>query len=464
MKGSDPMKHYDYIIIGFGKGGKTLAADLAGMGKNVAMIEESADMYGGTCINIACIPTKVLIHHAEKDAQLKENKQAFYEGAIRDKNKVTEKLRQANYNNLADQDTVMVYHAKASFVSDSEVKLEANGETRHLTADNFILNTGSKPIIPPIEGIENTKNVYTSTEMQEVKELPEKLIIAGGGYIGLEFAVMYANFSSEVMIIDSSDEFMAQEDQDIAEEVMKIMKKKNITIVQGAKVVAVSDDSNGISVTYENQSEEKSTESASALLLATGRKPNTEGLQLEKAGVEVDEKEAIVTDDLLRTSKKHIWALGDVNGGPQFTYISLDDYRIVRDQLITKGSYSLKKRKNVPYSVFIEPVLSHVGLNEKKAKEANINYEVATMPAASIPRTNINKQPDGLLKALVDKETKEILGCTLFCEESSEMINTVRVAMEAKLPYTFLRDNIFTHPTMSEGLNNLFEKFDALFA
>lgn len=454
------MKHYDYIIIGFGKGGKTLAADLAAKGKNVAMIEKSPDMYGGTCINIACIPTKLLIHHAEQDEQVKKNKQAFYKQAIEDKNKVTSALREKNFKNLADQETVMVYTAKASFVSDKQVHLESQTDTIDLTADHFIINTGAEPVIPPIDGIEETKHVYTSTELQQVSDLPEELIIAGGGYIGLEFAVLYANFGSKVTVIDSSKEFMEQEDRDIAEEVKKVMEEKNITILPGSKVSAVANHSDGIEVTFENLDGEIIKETASAFLLATGRKPDTDSLNLKNAGVEIDDHGAIKVDDYLRTTKKHIWAVGDVNGGPQFTYISLDDYRIIRDQILTEGSYCLSDRRNVPYSVFIEPVLSHVGLNEKTAKEKDINYVVATLPAASIPRTKINKQSIGLLKALVDPETKAILGCTLFCKSSSEMINTVRVAMEAELPYTFMRDNIFTHPTMSEGLNDLFKQFD----
>lgn len=454
------MKRYDYIIIGFGKGGKTLASDLAEQGKTVAMIEQSREMYGGTCINIACIPTKLLTHHAEQDDELKKNKQEFYTNAIEDKNKTIAKLRESNYKNLADQDTVMVYTAKASFVSDSQVKLESETETLDLSADYFIINTGSEPIIPPIDGINETKHVYTSTELQEVANLPEKLVIVGGGYIGLEFAFMYANFGSEVMLIDSSEDFMEHDDRDIAEEVLTIMKDKQISIIHGSRATSVSNHASGIEVTYENSQGEALKETASALLLATGRKPYTNGLELDQAGVEVNDDGAIIVDDHLKTTNEKIWALGDVNGGPQFTYISLDDYRIVRDQMVTPGTYSLSKRKNVPYSVFIEPVLSHVGLNEKEAQEQTINYVVATLPAASIPRTKINKQPNGLLKALVDPETKEILGCTIFSEESSEMINIVRVAMEANLPYTFLRDNIFTHPTMSEGLNDLFKLFD----
>ncbi|MEI3597682.1 MULTISPECIES: FAD-dependent oxidoreductase [unclassified Oceanobacillus] len=459
------MKHYDYIIIGFGKGGKTLAADLAARGKTVAMIEKSNEMYGGTCINIACIPTKLLIHHAEKDSQLKNDKNEYYRSAIEDKNKTIAALREKNYKTLADQDTVMVYTAEASFVGTNQVHLEAKEETLDLTADYFIINTGSEPVIPPIDGLKEADHVYTSTELQQVAELPEKLIIVGGVYIGLEFAVMYANFGSEIIVIDSATDFMENDDRDIAEEVLKVMQDKGISVVHGSKATSVSNrKSGGTEVTYENDKGKEFTETASALLLATGRKPYTEGLELAKAGVEVDDNGAIIVDDYLRTSNRQIWALGDVNGGPQFTYISLDDYRIVRDQVLTGGSYSLAKRKNVPYSVFIEPVLSHVGLNEKMAQEQNINYVVATMPAANIPRTKINKQPNGLLKALVDPETNRILGCTLFSAESSEMINTVRVAMEADLPYTFLRDNIFTHPTMSEGLNDLFKKFDGKLA
>ncbi|MHA6253333.1 FAD-dependent oxidoreductase [Oceanobacillus sp. CAU 1775] len=453
------MKIFDYIIIGFGKGGKTLAKDLAQQGKSVAMIEESNKMYGGTCINIACIPTKYLIHQAQEKSE-NEDASDFYKQAIENKNNVTAKLREANYKNLEDEEAVTIYTAKASFLSDKHIQLKSATETMELAARHFIINTGSKPVIPPIKGIEESQNIYTSTELQEVTELPEELIIAGGGYIGLEFASLYEALGSKVTIIDSSDEFMKNEDRDIAESVKKTFIERNIKIIPDSKVTAVADKSKGIHITYENSSGQKNEITGSALLLATGRKPNTGDLDLDKAGIKLDDKGAIVVDANLKTSVEHIWAVGDVNGGPQFTYISLDDYRILRDQIFGEGTYTLDSRKNVPYSVFIEPPLSHVGLNEKTAKEENIDYQVVTMPAAAIPRTKINKQPTGLLKALIDPSTKEILGCTLFCAASSEMINIVRVAIEAKLPYTFLRDNIFTHPTMSEGLNDLFKKFD----
>lgn len=452
------MKAFDYIIVGFGKGGKTLAKDLAERGKTVAMIEESKEMYGGTCINIACIPTKYLIHQAqEKDAN--HNGADFYKETIENKNATIAKLREANYKILADEESVTVYTAKATFLSDKQIQLTSATESVDLTADYFIINTGSLPVTPPIDGLEETNNIYTSTELQEVTNLPKGLLIAGGGYIGLEFASLYESLGSNVTIIDSSKAFMEKEDRDIAEAVKESFQERNIKIISDSKVTAVANKDNGVLITYEDSDGAKGKLSGSALLLATGRRPNTDDLGLSEAGVKLDDHGAIKVDEYLKTSVDHIWAVGDVNGGPQFTYISLDDYRIIRDQIFEVGDYNLNKRKNIPFSVFIEPTFSHVGLNENTAKEKDIDYKVTTMPAAAIPRTKINKQPTGMLKALIDPNTKQILGCTLFCADSSEMINIVRVAIEANMPYTFLRDNIFTHPTMSEGLNDLFKKF-----
>ena len=453
------MEHFDAIIIGFGKGGKTLAGSLAKAGKRVAMIEQSAKQYGGTCINIACIPTKSLAFQSEQQANSSESKEAYYKESIQEKDQLTTALRENNFKMLNDQETVTVYTAKATFIDDKKIQLSSETESLELSADKFFINTGSSPIIPPIDGIDETEYVYTSTTLQDRDELPEKLIIIGGGYIGLEFASMYANFGSEVTVIDSSEEFLPNDDRDIASEVQKIFEGKGIKLQLASRVQSVKNIDGGVAVTYQKEDKtEKLT--SSTLLVATGRKPNTEGLGLENTSIQQDDKGAIVVDDYLKTDADHIWALGDVNGGPQFTYISLDDFRIVRDQLFGDGNYSKKERKNIPYSVFIEPVLSHVGLNEKTAKEEGIDYKVASIPAAGVPYARIIKQTDGLLKALIDPDTDDILGCTLFCAGSHELINTVRIAMEAKLPYTRLKDNIFTHPSMSEALNNLFSSFD----
>ncbi|WP_313893477.1 FAD-containing oxidoreductase [Psychrobacillus sp.] len=453
------MKHYDAVIIGFGKGGKTLASELAKHGKSVAVIEKSPDMYGGTCINIACIPTKSLVHSSNERKYLEAPKNEFYKQAIEEKDKLTSFLRDKNFHMLDDKERITVITGEATFVSDDKIQVKTKEEQFEVKAEHFFINTGSSPITPPIDGLKNADLVYNSTTLQNLDTLPEKLIIIGGGYIGMEFASIYANFGSEVTVIDSNKELLPKEDRDIAEEVKKVLEAKGIKVEVNSKVESIKNENGGVVVTYRvnNNSVELH---GSAVLLATGRKPNIENLGLENTSVKVNERGAVVVDDLLKTTANNIWAIGDVNGGPQFTYISLDDFRIVKGQLFGDGSYSKQERSNIPYSVFIDPVLSHVGLNEKEAKEKEIEYKVVSMPAAGIPRARIIKQTEGLLKALIDPKTNAILGCTLLCAESNEMINIVRVAMEAKLPYTFLRDTIFTHPTMSESLNDLFSKVD----
>jgi len=416
------MKKYDAVIIGFGKGGKTLATMLAKEGQRVAMIEKSAEMYGGTCINIACIPTKSLVFQSNNGKYSERPKMEFYQEAIEEKDHLTSFLRDKNFHMLDDLEKVTVFTGVASFLDDDKVQVKTDDEQFELTADKFFINTGSSPITPPIEGLEGADFVYNSTTLQQLDKLPEKLVIIGGGYIGLEFASIYANFGSEVTVIDSSSTFLKNEDRDIAEEVKKVLEAKNITFVLDGRVESIENRDGGVVVSYKTGDAKHAEVYGNALLLATGRKPNTTGLGLENTSVEVNDRGAIVVDDSLKTKATNIWALGDVNGGPQFTYISLDDFRIVQDQLVGDGNYTRQERNNVPYSVFIEPVLSQVGLNETMAKEKGIAYKVLTLPAAEIPRAHVVKQPDGLLKTLVDPDTKEILGCTLFCAESSEMI------------------------------------------
>lgn len=449
------MKKFDAVIIGFGKGGKTLASELAKNGKTVAVIEKSSGMYGGTCINIACIPTKSLVHSADNRKYSNTAKEEFYTNAIHQKDELTSLLRDKNFHMIDDQQQITVITGEATFLHDEKVQVKTVEGQFEVTAEQFFINTGATPVVPPIDGLEHADFVYNSTTLQELEQLPEKLIIIGGGYIGLEFASMYANFGSEVIVIDSNEDFLPNEDRDIAEQVKEVLEDKSIKIVQNSRVESVQNRDGGV-VTRYKEGDTLREVFGNGVLLATGRKPNTENLGLDNTSIEVNDRGAIIVNDTLKTKVKNIWALGDVNGGPQFTYISLDDFRIVKDQLFGDKSYTKKDRTNIPYSVFIDPILSHVGLNEKMANEKGIEYKVLSMSAEGIPRARILEKTEGLLKALIDPKTDEILGCTLFCAESSEMINVVRVAMEAKLPYTFLRDTIFTHPTMSESLNDLF--------
>ncbi|OME64888.1 pyridine nucleotide-disulfide oxidoreductase [Paenibacillus odorifer] len=443
------MNKFDAIIIGFGKGGKTLATELANRKWKVAVIERSKKMYGGTCINIACIPTKSLAYQAHQGED--------YIEAVHNKDQLISSLRQKNYDNLNQNENIEVINGEASFLSDHEVQVKDAGETKILTADKIFINTGAETVIPTIDGIQDSKFVYTSTSIMDLKELPTKLAIIGGGYIGLEFASIYSQFGSQVTVLEGSSKFIPKEDRDVADAVLQTFTKKNIEVKLNAKVIGMKDVKDGtvISFSIDGAIQELKVD---AVLVATGRKPNIEGLNLEEAGVEVTDRGAIKVDPSLKTTVPHIWALGDVKGGLQFTYISLDDYRIVRNDLFGDHSHTTNDRDVVPYSVFIDPPLSRVGISEEAAVEQGLEIKVAKLPAAAIPRARLINETEGFLKAIVDAKTNKILGATLFCAESSEVINIVSMAIQTGQDFTFLRDHIFTHPTMSEALNDLFSQ------
>lgn len=455
------MNAFDVIIIGFGKGGKTLAAEFAKRGQKVAIIERSDKMYGGTCINIGCIPTKTLVHQAKMASALKdatfEERSEFYRNAVSVKESVTSALRNKNYHNLADNPNVTVYTGIGSFVSADVVAVRTATEEIRLTSKQIIIDTGAETVIPPIEGVAGNPFVYTSTSIMELADLPRRLVIIGGDYIGLEFASMYASFGSQVTVLESYPELIAREDRDIAASVKETLEKKGIVFRMNAKVQSVNRVEDKAIVTFaDSQTNEVFVLEADAVLLATGRRPNTKDLNLEVAGVEVDVRGAIIVDEYLKTTNPNIRAVGDVKGGLQFTYISLDDYRIVREDLFGDKERRTGDRNPVSYSVFIDPPLSRIGLNEEEARRQNRDIIVKKLPVMAIPRAKTLGETDGLLKAIIDKNTGKILGCVLFAPDSGEVINTVAVAMKTGQDYTFLRDFIFTHPSMSEALNDLF--------
>ena len=277
----------------------------------------------------------------------------------------------------------------------------------------------------------------------EMKELPERLVIVGGGYIGLEFASMYASFGAKVTVLESYPQFISREDRDIADSVKETLEKKGISFILNAKVQEIK----GNTVVYRNaENGETHVLDADAILLATGRRPNTRELRLEAAGVEVNERGAIIVDEFLKTTNPQIRAIGDVKGGLQFTYISLDDYRIIREDLFGKQQRTLNDR---------DPPLSRIGMSEEEARKTGRNFKVNKLPVTAIPRAKTLGETDGLFKVIIDTDTNRILGCTLFGPESSEIINLVTFAMKTGQEYTFLRDFIFTHPSMSESLNDL---------
>lgn len=444
-------QHYENLVIGFGKGGKTLAAYLAKHGKEVALIERSEKMYGGGCINIACIPTKSLISSAEHNLP--------YEKAHEEKNELTSFLREKNFDSLDSLPLATVITGNASFISSNKVSVKQwpDNKTIVISADNIFINTGSQPFVPSIEGIQAPQKVFTSASLMEQSVLLKKLVIIGAGFIGLEFADMYAKFGADVTLLDHGETFLPKEDKDISDEIFKVLTAKQIKIRTGVSVKKITDNSNGgASVHYDTKEGNRREVDASAVLVATGRKPVTESLNLEAAGIQTDQRGYVKVDEFLKTNVSNIWAIGDINGGPQFTYISLDDFRIIRDQLFGGDYSSVSKRKLFATSAFITPQLAHIGLREKEAIEKGYAIKVAKLPAAAIPRARILNNTTGLLKTVVDSNSNKILGCTLFCIDAHEMINTVQMAMNAGLDYRVVRDTIYTHPSMTEAFNDLY--------
>lgn len=361
-------------------------------------------------------------------------------------------LRKNNYDKLASLPNVTIYDGLARFIGPLEIEVIMNEETVKLTGKQIFINTGSISRVPVIEGIDKVKGVYTSSELMDLDTLPNKLTIIGGGYIGLEFASLYSRFGSKVTVIQDGPNFLPKEDEDIAMEIKSILENQGIQFFLNAKIQKLID---GPTVVFEKDSVIHELES-DAVLVATGRIPNTKDLNCEAAGVELTSRGAIKVDEQLKTTAENIWAMGDVTGGAQHTYISLDDSRIVWGQLSNTQTHTTAARNNIPYSVFIATPYSRVGMNEKEARDVGLNIKVAKLPVAAIPKAQVLKAPAGLLKAIINADTNKILGIMLLGEESYETINIVKLAMDLDADYTILRDQIFTHPTMSEALNDLF--------
>ncbi|MGG7098178.1 FAD-dependent oxidoreductase [Clostridium sardiniense] len=451
-------ERFDGIIIGFGKGGKTLAANMANRGLKVALIEKSPKMYGGTCINLACIPTKSLENSSNEikrqNFESYEDKNKAYREAIDKKEVLITALRKANFNKAHSNENITVFTGVASFEDNRTVKvvMEDTKEVKVLKGDKIFINTGTLPFIPNIEGVNSAKNVFTSETLMNLRELPKELIIIGAGFIGQEFASIYSGFGSKVTLLNNLPQILMNEDKDDVEEILKLYEKKGIDLINEVNTKKVYNKGERVVV----ETEDGRTFEGDALLLSTGRKANIEGLNLEKAGVETNERGFIKVSDTLKTTADDIWALGDINGGLQFTYISLDDFRIVFDNLFGEKKRKISDRRNIATSTFIDPTFSRVGLTVEKAKEEGYDVMVAKMPVNAIPRAKQIGETDGFLKVVINKDNDKILGASFLCVDSSELINIIKMAMDNNISYKYLRDNIYTHPTIIEGFNELF--------
>lgn len=453
------MKKFDAIIIWFWKAGKTLAVTLAKKWQKVAVIEKDSKMYGWTCINIWCIPSKKLLHESQKN--ISENAENFYTKSVKNKNNLIEFLRWKNFSMLDNEENITIFNAEASFLNQKEIKIIWKDFEEIISAEKIFINTWAKSVIPNIKWIENCKKIYTSTELMNLEKLPKQLVIIWAGYIWLEFAGTYANFWSKVTILNKYSDILPKEEIEIVELIKQNFEKSGIEILNKVEILEINEDFSedawvkNITIKILENWKEKYLH-CDAVLLSTWRTPNIENLNLEKAWIET-ENWAIKVNERLETSVKNIFAMWDVTWWPQFTYISLDDFRIIIDNLFAEGKRITLDRKNFAYSLFLNPPLSRIWMTEKEAVEKWFNIKVWKISLAAVPKARILEQIDWLFKVIVDSDTNLILWASLYGVESHEVINIISLAMKANLPYQILKDHIFTHPTISESLNDLFK-------
>jgi hypothetical protein len=443
------------LIIGFGKAGKTLAGFLGSRGESVVLVEKDKRMYGGTCINVGCIPSKFLSNKATLRKVSNLDNETYYKEAVTAKKELIAKLNKANYDKVAGVPNVKIMDGVASFVNADVVEVKTDSEVVQIQAERIFINTGLVPVVPKMEGLNLSERIHTSETIMDMETFPESLAIVGSGYIGLEFTSTYSLFGSKVTIFGDNPKFLPRDDEDIAELVKTELETQGAEFKLGVKVKKFVEEADGVNLYFENADGKEEVQKFSAVLVATGRRPDTAELALDKAGVSLGEHGEIKVNDRLETNVPHIYALGDVHGGLQFTYLSLDDFRIIKSVLFNDGKYNLNERKHIPFNVFVIPSLAKVGMNETEAKAAGASYKLAKLPVMAIPKAKILGNQSGLFKVLIDENTGKILGANLFGVEAHEIINLFTLAMNEGISYESLRDQIYTHPTMAESFNDL---------
>ncbi|HXE25204.1 MAG TPA: mercuric reductase [Roseiarcus sp.] len=453
-------EHYDVLILGSGGGGKLTAWHNGRSGRRVAVVERK--WIGGSCPNIACLPSKNEIHSAEA-AHFARNGAEFgvMTGPVKvDMAKVRQRKRdmvqalvEAHLKNYRESGAELIM-GEGRFVAPKTLEVNLNGGgTRTLTGSQVFINVGTRAAIPDIPGLEAARPM-THIEALELDILPPHLIVIGGGYAGLELAQAYRRFGSEVTVIEAGPQLMSREDADASQEIRRILTGEGIQIRLGAELIKVSGQSgNAVSIALRTGSGEQAIE-GTHILVAAGRIPNTEGVGLDKAGVELTDRGFVKVNERLETSAPNVWALGDCAGSPLFTHISEDDFRIVRDNLA--GGKRSTRDRFVPYCMFTDPPLAHVGLNEREAERLGVRTRLVKLPMKAVLRAQAMGETDGFMKALVAEGDDRILGFTMVGAQAGEVMAVVHAAMMADMPYTRLREADFAHPTFAEGLGFLF--------
>ena len=441
---------YDVIVIGFGKAGKTLAVKSAALGKKVALIERSPQMYGGTCINVGCIPTKRLVT-ASKEAGFVNFSVLgeYFVLSMQKKDELVEALRAKNLAMLKSNPNIDVIDGECSFTSANSVRvLSPDGQTLEISAETIVVNTGSREVEPSFEV--NSQIAYSSEEILNLKILPKHLVIVGGGFIGLEFASMFAGFGSKVSVLMRS-KFMKNEDEDVATSVKSALQAQGVEIIEGCEFLSLK----GGELKFNLAGESKAV-AADAFLYALGRRANTNDLNLAAAGVQTDAHGNIITNEHLQSSAAGIYAAGDVRGGEMFTYTSLDDFRIIFSALFGDGARTTKNRAPHASVLFTRTPLARIGLSERQARESGREIKVLKLSMAAVPGAKVVAHDEGMMKAVVDAASGEILGAALHCVNAHEIVNELAIAMALGAKADFFKNQIFTHPSIGEALNDLF--------
>jgi pyruvate/2-oxoglutarate dehydrogenase complex dihydrolipoamide dehydrogenase (E3) component len=455
-------ERYDVLILGSGQAGNPLSSDFVKAGKRVALIERAE--VAGTCINYGCTPTKTMVASAQRAWQARHASELGVEvGTVRvnmeqvraRKRKIVEQFRASNEKRFASGQPELV-RGEARFVAPKEVAvaLKAGGE-RRLTAETIVINTGDSPTVPKIAGLDGVPYL-DNVSLMELDAVPEHLLVLGGGYEAVEFGQMFRRFGSAVTLIERGEHLLGHEDVEISEAVEAILREDGLTVETGANAVRV-DGKQGVVTVHLGGGR---SVSGAHLFLGVGRSPNTRELHLDAAGVLTDAHGYIKVDDELRTNVPGIYAVGDVKGGPAFTHVSYDDYRILRDNLITgKGGRKTTDRTTV-YVVYMDPQLGRIGMTEAEARRSGRRIKVARMQVASIARAIETGETRGLLKAIVDADTEEILGAAILAPEGGELMSMFELAMMGKLRYSVLEDAVFAHPAYAESLNTVWGHFE----
>jgi pyruvate/2-oxoglutarate dehydrogenase complex dihydrolipoamide dehydrogenase (E3) component len=451
----------DAIIIGSGQAGNPLAAAFAGKGKRVVVIESKH--VGGTCVNEGCTPTKTMVASAKIAHQARRGPEfGVHTGSVtvkmaevrKRKREVVDVWRSGSEKKLEEQKNIELVRGLGRFSGPKTVSVElTDGGIRSFTAEHIFINTGLRSATPDVEGLD-TVPFLTNESVMELDYVPEHLLILGGSYIAVEFAQMFRRFGSAVTVISNGPQLMPREEADIAAGMGTIFAEDGIDVILNAKATKAAKSADGVTLTVQTKDGERTLQ-GSALLLAAGRTPNSEALNLAAVGLKADAHGFIPVNERLETAVPGIYALGDVKGGPAFTHISYDDYRIVAANLL-EGGDRVTTGRQVPYTVFTDPELGRIGMTAKEARKAGHSVRVAKMPAEKIARAYETGETRGLIKAVVDKDTGQVLGAAVLAAQGGELAAMLQIAMLGNVPYTALRDGIWSHPTWSEGLNTLF--------